>query len=528
PFNLTVNGSNFVSGATARAGTANRATTFVNSQQLKVAILASDIVTPGPVSITVTNPAASGGASSNSVTLFVVAPSAAIVSSLSPSSVAAGALPFKVTVVGSGFLLDDMVLVNGEPRVTEFVDSNHLVVSIPAEDVAAAGTFAVTVVRKDGKTVSSPLTFTIGNTAAPLITSLSPGNAFVGNGPFTLSIIGEGFDNAAIVSFDNTPRVTQFLSPSRLTIELSEADLAFARDVPVTVTNPGGVTSSIFQFTVGLLVPTITSISPQAVNAGDPDFTLTVTGSNFSASAVVNVNGVARPTTFISSTSLTAAISEADVSAGGTLLVSVTDHGATSAVASLTVRQPTIAAIEPGALPFGGSSATLVVSGSGFSTRSVVVFKGVDRPTTFDASTGILIATLGPSDLATPGSFGVVVRNSLNAISAPFAIQIVAPGAPAITSLDPNSVVSGNAPPLLRVLGLNFAELATVQVNGSLRATNFVNSTELDVTLLAADVAGPGQLSVVVVNPDGTRSAVAVFTVTGSSAAPARRRAVGR
>src|SRR5205823_10869665 len=55
-------------------------------------------------------------------------------------------------------------------------------------------------------------------------------------------------------------------------------------------------------------VPAITSLSPLSAPVGGPAFTLTVTGSGFVAASVVQWNGAARPTTFVSSTQVQAAI----------------------------------------------------------------------------------------------------------------------------------------------------------------------------------------------------------------------------
>src|SRR4029077_10288726 len=66
---LTVNGTNFVSGATVSFNGNARATTFVSCTQLTAAILASDIATAGNFNVTVTNP---GGATSNSVSFTVL------------------------------------------------------------------------------------------------------------------------------------------------------------------------------------------------------------------------------------------------------------------------------------------------------------------------------------------------------------------------------------------------------------------------------------------------------------------------
>ena len=53
---------------------------------------------------------------------------------------------------------------------------------------------------------------------------------------------------------------------------------------------------------------TLTSISPSAVLAGGPGFTLTLTGTNFSKNSIVIFNSSAQPTTFVSPTQLTATI----------------------------------------------------------------------------------------------------------------------------------------------------------------------------------------------------------------------------
>ena len=68
-FTLTVNGTNFVSGATVRWNGTARSTTFVSATQLRAAITAADIAAAGTAQVTVVNP---GGTVSNPLTLTVV------------------------------------------------------------------------------------------------------------------------------------------------------------------------------------------------------------------------------------------------------------------------------------------------------------------------------------------------------------------------------------------------------------------------------------------------------------------------
>jgi hypothetical protein len=81
-------------------------------------------------------------------------------SSLAPSSTAAGGADFTLTVNGSGFDAGTLVAWNGSNRSTTFVSATQLTASIPAADIAAAGTAQVSAVSAASGT-SSPLTFTI-------------------------------------------------------------------------------------------------------------------------------------------------------------------------------------------------------------------------------------------------------------------------------------------------------------------------------------------------------------------------------
>lgn len=74
-------------------------------------------------------------------------------------------------------------------------------------------------------------------------------------------------------------------------------------------------------------VPTLSSISPTSAVAGSPAFTLTVNGSGFVSASTVQWNGTARPTTFVSSTQLTAAIPATDIGTSGTATIAVSSPG---------------------------------------------------------------------------------------------------------------------------------------------------------------------------------------------------------
>lgn len=87
------------------------------------------------------------------------------------------------------------------------------------------------------------------NTAAtPLAaTGFLPSSAAAGSGPFTLTINGAGFTPSSIVFVNNAFRFSNFVSPSQITVDLTNADVANAGAFPVGVANfPPGAPCSAY------------------------------------------------------------------------------------------------------------------------------------------------------------------------------------------------------------------------------------------------------------------------------------------
>lgn len=74
-------------------------------------------------------------------------------------------------------------------------------------------------------------------------------------------------------------------------------------------------------------MPIITGLVPNNANHGGVAFTFEVDGSQFHSAAVINFNGVAQTTTFVSSNKLTTMISSTAIANAGTVPVAVTNPG---------------------------------------------------------------------------------------------------------------------------------------------------------------------------------------------------------
>lgn len=140
-FTLTANGQNFTPQSVLQWNGNPRATTYVNATQLAAQIAAGDIATAGSVPVTVSDPVNGVSSPIN----FTIQAAMLSLTSVSPTTVTVGGPSFMLTVLGAGFTSTSTVQWKGTALPTTLVSSTELVGQIPATDIAALGTAAVTV-----------------------------------------------------------------------------------------------------------------------------------------------------------------------------------------------------------------------------------------------------------------------------------------------------------------------------------------------------------------------------------------------
>ncbi|MEW6721532.1 MAG: polysaccharide deacetylase family protein [Thermodesulfobacteriota bacterium] len=516
-FTLTVTGANFVSGAKVRWNGSNRTTTYISSAQLRASISSTDIASQGSFPISVANP---DDAVSNAVYFNVTAPPPAI-TALSPSGVVAGSAAFTLTVSGANFLPGAAVRWNGSGRTTAFVSSAQLQASIPAADIAAAGTYNVTVLNPDGY-ASNTVSFTVNAPGSVFsITSLSPSETAAGGAAFYLTVDGAKFVSGARVRWNGSSRTTTYVSSTRLRGRITSTDISKAGTFNVTVRNPNGAVSNAISFIVKppVSAPAITALSPSGAAAGDPAFTLTVSGVDFAPGAAVRWNGSGRTTAYVSPAQLQASIPAADIASAGTYNVTVLnpDGGASGPVqfsVNPGISTPAITALSPSGAIAGGAAFTLTVSGANFVPGAAVRWNGSSRTTAY-VSPAQLQASIPAADIASAGTYAVTVLNPDGYASNTFSFTVdTGVSAPAIAALSPSSATAGGASFTLTVFGSNFASGAVVRWNGTDRATSFLSYSQLHASIPAADIASAGTHNVTVLNPDGEASGASPFVVS--------------
>jgi hypothetical protein len=261
--------------------------------------------------------------------------------------------------------------------------------------------------------------------------------------------------------------------------------------------------------------------SSVSVNAGtNALYTVTVTPSNgYGGTVNLTVSGLPsgatasfNPASMIppyGSSTLTVVTST--TTPAGSYLLTLTGTDSTGApVHSTTVTLvvinnnnpvPTLTSLSPSSAVAGSAAFTLTVNGSNFVQGAVVQFNGNNRTTTYVSSTKVKASILA-SDVTTPGVYPVTVTNPApgGGTSNTLNFTVKYP-APKITSLSPASTTAGGAAFILTINGSNFFPQSVAKWNGSARTTTFVNSTQLQESITAADIAKGQNAKVSVTNP---------------------------
>ncbi len=350
-FTMYIGGTGFIDGSTGTStafwnGSARSASVNINTGQMAITVLASDVATPGTSLVTVSNPLPGGGISINAApfTVYPTQTNSPLISSLSPATASPNTAAFTLTVNGSNFICGNannctmpatppysgsVVAFNGSPRTTAYVSATQLTAQITAADIQASGCNGISVYSYTGggtEIFSPAVSFLASSTNAPAICSLSPSSVVAGASDFTVTVTGASFATNSTVRWNNSARTTTFVNANTVQAQIKAADVAYAGVEPITVVNSGGGATPPLNFSIlptPPITPTITAIAPDHATVLGAGFTLTVTGTNFLRNSVVDWNGAARTTTYVSATSLQAQILPTDLTIPGTVEITV-------------------------------------------------------------------------------------------------------------------------------------------------------------------------------------------------------------
>ena len=270
--------------------------------------------------------------------------------------------------------------------------------------------------------------FLKGNPKATL-TSLAPASVPQGTNGLGIIVRGYNFMPDSVVTWAGNARQTFFVSTFELHANLSVTDLASAGTHAIGVRNPlpgGGDSNNTLPFVTSALVinsiPSISNLTPGGASAGDAQFTLLVSGSNFVNGATVSWNGKNLVTTYLNSFTLTAVVPASAIAAPGSVSVIVTNPApgsGTSNAAAFDVAGPgenpvpTLLGLSKYKVFTNGPASKdliLTVSGQNFVEGVIAQWNGDNRPTKYISST-LLQMTVTGGDQAVPGQGTITVFN---------------------------------------------------------------------------------------------------------------------
>jgi hypothetical protein len=160
----------------------------------------------------------------------------------------------------------------------------------------------------------------------------------------------------------------------------------------------------------------------------------------------------------------------------------------------------------------------LVVTGFEFTPASIVQWNGISLITTF-TSVNQITGQVPANMITVPGAVSVDVftpqpgggtSSALIFTVTPQVTQV-----PQITSISPTGVLAGSSAFTLFITGSNFLNVSTATVNGDNRTVTFIDASDLEIQIQAADVANAGMVPIEVINPVGGKSSSG-----GGSSAP--------
>jgi uncharacterized protein (DUF1800 family) len=271
---------------------------------------------PSPASVTIkaTSVADKSLSATSSVSLQNAIP---VLQSLSPTFLPVGS--FSITVGGANFVKGSKVLFGGTALTTTYVGSTQLTATGTASS-AQVGTVKVVVENPDpGKSDSAAFMNVQVGASGQVTVQVIPATAQIAAGStlaYRTTVNGAGSNTAVKWSING-------IAGGNATVGTITAGGLYT--APATVPNPNTIqviatsladttASSTGTATLTNPAPIVNAVLPTTIPVGN--FTLVVTGRKFANGAVVSFGGTFLPTTFVSSTELTATGTATSAQAG--------------------------------------------------------------------------------------------------------------------------------------------------------------------------------------------------------------------
>ncbi|HTY14528.1 MAG TPA: PKD domain-containing protein [Methanoregulaceae archaeon] len=392
---IVINGSNFITGASASFTKGITTIPFANSPSVinpgQINAGLNLVGMPvGPYDLTITNP------DSENVTLVtafrVLYPAAPAVTGIVPNTGNNGG-PVTVNISGSDFQpgLSANLTRPSHANITGTINSVNpglinCTFPILGQDT---GLWNVVVVNNDSQSSNTNIQFNITN-PKPVVTSITPANGSNTNPALSVQIVGTGFIDSLTIPVVALTKGSEVIYGQNVVVAdgthigcLLNLTGHTAQSYNVTVMNTAdGQTSDplVDGFLVTQLAPTVTGINPQT-GQNDANTTATMSGTGFVSPVVLmNMTGQLNRTAIISTyntTTISCMLPTLNATTGSWKIIVINNDGQTAAnqpVFNVTSPAPVVSDIFPYHGTNTGSLHITNISGSNFQPGASVTF----------------------------------------------------------------------------------------------------------------------------------------------------------
>jgi len=270
---VTINGTNFLAGATVMFGSATATNVVVvNSTTITARTPAGSA---GPVTVTVTNSTGLSGSLTNGFT-YLAPP---IVSTVSPNSGATTG-GTAVTITGTNFAAGAAVTFGSGTAINVVVVNSTTITATTPAGSSGAVTVTITVNGQSGN-LANGFTYVI----APTVSNVSPNNGPAAGGT-TVTITGTNFAAGATVAFGGAAATNVVVANSTTITATTPAGTPGSVTVTVTLNGQSGSLTNGFTYSGGA---TITYIQGNYATPQMPQTTVSVTFTSAQAAGDLNV-----------------------------------------------------------------------------------------------------------------------------------------------------------------------------------------------------------------------------------------------
>jgi len=510
--NIQLNGVQFMPGLTVDAGPDIAVSNVVFNQPQQAtatfAISANAALGDRPVSVSTT------AGTSNTAKFTVILPRPVIIS-ISPSSVVVGT-SVDITILGANFT---------NPSVQMFAGSSSA--TLDNVVIVNSTTITATVAVALSSSISNPTiqVTTLGGSATrsiqilplpPVLTSITPSLGSLGS-VVDVTLIGDNFFGPITVNAGSGITVTNvsivFNIHTTATARFTISPTTTVGNRGVTITTPGGTTTSVSFAVIPAPPPNLASITP--VNGAQTTTrVLDVRGTNFTTGFVFDVGPdiAVTSTTLVSITQATVSLQIGSTAALGPRDVRVTTSGGTSntLVFTVLIPPPTLTTITPSS-GVQQSTANMTLTGTNFVPgltiqAAALTFSQINVINSTSATALLTIPVSTPT-----GIYNVtVVTPSGSSGSLPFTVL---PGVPTLTSISPTFGIRGRDTNVF-LTGSNFATgSTTISPIPGVNITNTQAGGGSVGAIFSISPSAPlGPHDVTVTTPGGTTGAVTFST----------------